>query len=225
VFDVLRATSSMVAALSSGASRIIPVAMIPEALELFRQSPEVLLAGERDGLRITPELTGSVPFHLGNSPREFTPEIVDGKTIVMTTTNGTRALRACLGAERVLAAAMLNLGATAAAVLSHRPQNLLVVCSGTFEEAAYEDVIGAGALCDAVWETYETGKVSDSAFMALKLYRAAMHDIPAALADSRNGRRLLSRGELAADVAFCARKNSIQLTAALDEHGNVTQEI
>src|SRR5256885_11256958 len=92
VFDILRATTSMVTALANGAEAIIPVAEISEALAIRQQRPEVLLAGEREGLRIPVEMTGGVEFNLGNSPRECTAPIVAGKTIVMTTTNGTRAL-------------------------------------------------------------------------------------------------------------------------------------
>src|SRR5689334_12937954 len=94
VFDVLRATSSMVTALANGAEAIIPVSEIAEALAIQERNPRVLLAGERDGVRIQSALTGGIAFDLGNSPREFTRENVSGKTIVITTTNGTRALRA-----------------------------------------------------------------------------------------------------------------------------------
>src|SRR5215831_257960 len=82
VFDVLRATSSMVTALANGAEAIMPVSEIAEALEIKRKDPDVLLAGERDGVRIEAALTGGVPFDLGNSPREFTKEKVAGKKIV-----------------------------------------------------------------------------------------------------------------------------------------------
>src|SRR5690348_2998573 len=101
VFDVLRATSSMITALARGAAGIIPVQEIDEALSIRRREPDVLLAGERDGVRITSDLTGSIAFDLGNSPREFTSETVKGKIIVMTTTNGTRGLRACAAAQTV----------------------------------------------------------------------------------------------------------------------------
>src|SRR5882672_2378548 len=102
VFDVLRASSSMVTALAHGASAIIPVSEISEALAIRRQQPTVLLAGERDGMRIPADLTGGIDFDLGNSPREFTAETVRDRTIVTTTTNGTRALRACARANVVL---------------------------------------------------------------------------------------------------------------------------
>jgi 2-phosphosulfolactate phosphatase len=152
VFDVFRASSSMITALAHGATAVIPVGEIAEALEQRRRDPRVLLAGERDGLLIRAELTGGTDFDLGNSPLEFTPEKVAGRTIVMTTTNGTRALRACAHARTVLVSSFLNLKATAARVARERPENLLLICSGTFEQTAYEDVLGAGALCDALWD-------------------------------------------------------------------------
>src|SRR5262245_32683092 len=84
VFDVLRATSSMITALANGAAAIIPVTDISEALAWRQRDPAVLLAGERDGLRIRAALTGSADFDLGNSPREFARDKVAGKTVVMT---------------------------------------------------------------------------------------------------------------------------------------------
>src|SRR6266850_200069 len=74
VFDVLRATSSMVTALDNGASAVVPVAEIPEALKIRERDPRILLAGERDGVRIQSDLTSGIAFDLGNSPREFTRE-------------------------------------------------------------------------------------------------------------------------------------------------------
>ncbi len=221
VFDVLRATSSMVTALAHGAEAIQPVADISEALALRAAHPEVLLAGERNGLRITRALTGSVDFDLGNSPREFTPEKVRGKTIVMTTTNGTRALRACARAQRVLAASFLNLAATADAVRACRPQKLLLVCSGTLEQAAYEDALGAGALCDLVWADYAGGIIMDSALMALRLYRLESANLEAALASSRNGRRLSAQPALQPDVPFCAQRDRFPLIASLNLEGTL----
>src|SRR5262249_17947241 len=112
VFDVLRATSSMVTALANGAAAIFPVAEISEALALRRDRPDLLLAGEREGVRISRDLSDGVPFDFGNSPREFTRDKVQGRTIAMTTTNGTRALRACARASKVFIGSFLNLAAT-----------------------------------------------------------------------------------------------------------------
>jgi 2-phosphosulfolactate phosphatase len=221
VFDVLRATSSMVTALANDATGIIPVEDIPEALAHRQERPDVLLAGERDGLRIEAAQTGSIAFDLGNSPREFTRERVGGRTLVMTTTNGTRALRACAPARALLIGSFLNLDALAQYLLAVTPPNLLVVCSGTFEEAAYEDVLGAGALCDRVWQHYEGHAIADSAWMARRLFLLEQPDLVRALAQARNGRRLLSRPDLAADVDFCLKRDSVHLVAEMDRSGLV----
>ena len=148
VFDVLRATSTIVTALHNGAKAVIPVAEISEALAIRQKQPGVLLGGERDGVRIRAGQTGGGDFDLGNSPREYTPEKVHGKTIVSTTTNGTRALRACAGAQTVLAASFLNLTATAQFIRQLQPAQILLVCAGTRENVADEDVLAAGALCE-----------------------------------------------------------------------------
>jgi 2-phosphosulfolactate phosphatase len=148
VFDVLRATSTFVTALHHGAKAIIPVSEIAEALVLRQKQPDVLLGGERNGVRIRADQTGGGDFDLGNSPREYTPEKVRGKTIVSTTTNGTRALRACTGAQTVLAASFLNLTATAQFIRRLQPVQIVLVCAGTRENIATEDVLAAGALAE-----------------------------------------------------------------------------
>ena len=221
VFDILRATSSMVTALANGASAIIPVEEIPEALALRQQQPGLLLAGEREGVRIQAGLTRSIAFDLGNSPREFTADRVGGCTIAMTTTNGTRALRACAPAKTVLVSSFLNLRATAEFIGFAPPGDLLLVCSGTHEQAAGEDVLAAGALCDLIWPAYGAGAVADSAGMARELFRIAEPDLPAALGRSRNGRRLLGLAELHPDVAYCAQRDLLPLLAELGKDGMV----
>jgi 2-phosphosulfolactate phosphatase len=219
VFDVLRATSSMATALANGAAAIIPVEEIPDALSLRQQMPGLLLAGERDGVRIRSHLTGGVDFDLGNSPREFTAERVRGRSIAMTTTNGTRALRASAPAWTVLISSFLNLQATARFIEAKGTPDLLLVCSGTHDQAAYEDVLAAGALCDRLWPKYLHGAVADSAAMARTLFQLERADLPAAFAKSRNGRRLLALPELSADVAYCARENTLELVAELGKDG------
>lgn len=221
VFDVFRATSSMITALANGAAAVIPVAEISEALEIRRSQPEVLLAGERDGLRIGAALTGGVEFDLGNSPREFTRERISGKTIVSTTTNGTRALRSCAHAKRIFVGSFLNLSATAAALRRQNPESLIVICSGTFEQTALEDVLGAGGLCDQLWTETSGARVSDAALMAYKLYQLGKSDILKAASEARNGQKLLSNPDLRDDVAFCMRTDSCDFAAELEKDGRV----
>ena len=222
VFDVLRATSSMVTALANGAKAILPVSEIDDALEVWREDLNVLLAGEREGLRIEANLTGSTRFDLGNSPREFTRDKVAGKKIAMTTTNGTRALRACAHAKTVLVASFLNLKATAEFLERHPPPHLLVICSGTFEQAAFEDVLGAGALCYHLFRDTSRPDFSDSVSMAINLF-LEVRDLKLAMSQSRNGRRLLSRPDLQEDVAYCAQQNIFNFAVQLGKDGWVTR--
>jgi 2-phosphosulfolactate phosphatase len=220
VFDVFRATSSMVTALANGAAAVIPVAEISDALAIRKQHPGVLLAGERDGVRIRAAISGGVEFDLGNSPREFTRERVAGKTIVTTTTNGTRALQACAHAKTVLLGSFLNLGATAQFIVQQQPATLLIVCSGTFDQAAYEDILGAGALCDALPETFQ--EVSDSTLVARRIFELAKANLLKAASESRNGRRLQAIAELKDDVPFCLQQNIFSFVAGLRPDGKVT---
>jgi len=221
VFDVLRATSTMVTALGHGATGILPVAEIAEALSIRQRRPEVLLAGERDGVRIEANLAGGREFDLGNSPREFTAERIGGRAIAMTTTNGTRALRACAPAAAVLLGSFLNLGATAEFIEQQAPPNLLLVCSGTLDQAAYEDVLGAGALCDLLWPKYCGGMVADSAQIARRLFLLEQKDLLAAVSQSRNGRRLMAHPDLSEDVSFCTQRDVFRLVAELGKDGLV----
>jgi 2-phosphosulfolactate phosphatase len=206
----------MVTALASGAEAIIPVSNIPEALDIKRRTPDVLLAGERDGVRIRASLANGMDFDLGNSPREFTKENVSGRTIVMTTTNGTRALRSCAHAKMVLAGSFLNLRATAEFVSRAPIENLLLICSGTHEQSAYEDVLGAGALCDSLSASVDPEGVSDSAKMGRWLYSEAKNNLLAAASQSRNGLRLSAIPELREDVPFCLQCDVFDFAVALD---------
>ena len=221
VFDILRATSTMMTALANGAREIIPVGEIEEALATRQSRPDVLLAGERNGLRIRAQQTGGPDFDLGNSPREFTRETVDGRTIIMTTTNGTRALRACAAAESVLIGSFLGMQALADRIAQARPSCLVLVCSGTLEQAAYEDALAAGSLCEAIWPIYSAGNLADSAQIAAQIYRRSRNDLLAAVQSGRNARRLLANPELRDDVPACLAADTISFLAELCKDGAV----
>jgi 2-phosphosulfolactate phosphatase len=225
VFDVLRATSTFVTALANGAEAIIPAEGILEALALRHERPDILLAGERDGLRIGTALTDGVEFDLGNSPREFTSAKVAGQTIVSTTTNGTRALRACAGARRVLVGSFLNLSATADAIARCQPEHLLVICAGTGESAALEDVLAAGALCDLLDSTGRATEPQDSAEIARRVFLHAQADLPTAVRRARNACRLLAHADLRDDVEFCLQRNRFTLVAASDATGTIRKDV
>jgi 2-phosphosulfolactate phosphatase len=231
VFDVLRATSTFVTALHNGAKAVIPVAEISEALALRQKQPDVLLGGERDGVKIRAAQTGGGDFDLGNSPREYTLEKVRGKTIVSTTTNGTRALRACAGAHTVLAASFLNLTVTAQFIRQLQPVELLLVCAGTRENMADEDVLAAGAMCEILdaplapslspFGRGEGVRLNDSADTARNAWRKAKSNLLEVVSEAENARRLLAIPELREDVAFCLRQDVFNLIAVLGRDGAI----
>ena len=146
VVDVLRATTVMVHALAAGCEAVIPCGAIDEAKQVAAGLPPgtALLAGERGGLPIP-------GFNLGNSPGDFTPEVCEGQTLVMTTTNGTRAILASLEAERVYVASFANLRATSEEIAvqflkKDHGHAVHIVCAGTEGFISLEDSLLAGAL-------------------------------------------------------------------------------
>jgi 2-phosphosulfolactate phosphatase len=219
VFDVLRATSVMLTGLANGAVGFVPVEEIAEAIKLRAKYPESLLGGERNGSRITAAQSGGVEFDFGNSPREYAPDRVQGRTIISTTTNGTRALRSCASAHAVAVASFLNLNAAAEWLMRASAERVTLICAGTAEFSALEDVLCAGALCEAL----SGMTLDDSAIIARSAYRDAQQNLPAAIAASRNGSRLLSNPDLAADVEFCLRRNVCDFVAVLGPDGVVSR--
>lgn len=140
VIDVLRATTVIVHALAAGCTAVVPCLEVEEARQQsLTLAPElVLLGGERQALPIE-------GFDLGNAPESYTPEVCHGKTLVMTTTNGTRAILSALEAERVLVAGFVNQLATCRALRADgRPVHL--IASGTDRQISYEDALLAGAM-------------------------------------------------------------------------------
>lgn len=137
VIDVLRATTTIIHAVAAGAREVIPCLEIDEAWRAAAGYPpgEALLGGERGGVKID-------GFDLGNSPEEYNRATVGGKTVVLTTTNGTRAMMLCRQAKRVLVGAFVNASAVARALLLEERVHLL--CAGTDGEITREDVLFAG---------------------------------------------------------------------------------
>ena len=221
VFDVLRATSVMVTGLANGARSFIPVEEIAEALAYRNRFPEVLLAGERNGLRITGAVSGGAEFDFGNSPREYVRARVERREIVTTTTNGTRALRACGTAEAVALGTFLNLAATVRWLQTRPEQHLVLVCAGTQEEHGIEDVLCAGDLVERLGRSGADFTLSDAARLALLAYQGAAGDLGNAIGQGRNGARLLGNPDLRADVEFCLRRDVFDLVAVMDCDGRI----
>lgn len=224
VLDVLRATTTIVAALAAGADSVLPVATIDEALALRRARPDLLLAGERQGQRITAALSGGVEFDLGNSPREFAPARVAGRAIATTTTNGTVALRSVSGAGAVLAAGLVNRAATVAALVRARGP-VLLVCAGTGTAASFEDMLAAGALADEAAEALPPDSVGDAAWACVALWRRFRADPAAAARHASNARRLLAQPDLAEDVPFALALDRFDLVARRGPDGALRRSL
>jgi 2-phosphosulfolactate phosphatase len=202
VIDILRATTSMCAAMGSGAKAILPVASTEEALRLAQTlgSDDVLLAGEKRCVRID-------GFHLGNSPLEMTEAAVRGRTIILTTTNGTRALLACQGAASVhpACAGNLSLAAERAREALEQEGDVLVVCAGRDGAFSLDDAYTAGRLVAAVLGlAVKRRGLNDAALASLDLVRRYGERWERPLRRSRAGRDLLRLG-FGEDVAAAAR--------------------
>ena len=202
VLDILRATTAMCAALNHGAKAMIPVASTEEALRLAQTigSADVLLAGEQNCVRIP-------GFHLGNSPLEMTESAVRSKTIIVTTTNGTKALLACQGAAAVYpaCAANLSLAAEKAREVLERDRDLLVVCAGRDSAFSLDDAYCAGRLVAAVLGGRRPRRgLNDAGIAGLDLVRRYGDNWERPMARSRAGRELIKLG-FRDDVVDAAR--------------------
>jgi len=201
VFDVLRATSSILTGLAHGAEAIRPVVSIDEALAARAQWPDAVLGGERFGDRID-------GFDLGNSPLEYCRAGL--QRIVTTTTNGTVALQACAAAREVWVGALLNMQALVDRLRQTAPERVTLVCAGTFRELALEDVLAAGMLAAA----FPEATLTDAAQVALTLYLQHQTNLSAALELAKNGRVLRANGR-GEDVAWCAQVSRFPLVGIL----------
>ncbi len=227
VVDILRATTTMIHALASGCDAIIPCGEVDEARRVAGGLPagSALLAGERQGVAIA-------GFDLGNSPSSCSPAACSGRTLVMTTTNGTRAILASLGAARILIGAFVNRRATLEALKADgRPVHL--VCAGTDGQISLEDAMFAGAIAQdldswawngatvpAVEGDDETLLANDPAEIAAALWRETEsmidegYPLSDALRDGRGGRRVIELG-LDADIEDAARVDAFPFAAEL----------
>ena len=151
-----------------------------------------------------------------------TASVVADREIIMTTTNGTRALSACRGAAEILAASFSNIGAVAAYLTLNPPSQLLLICSGTLENASFEDALGAGALVDRLWPLYGDpvkARPDDSAAIVRSLFQHHQSNLLASARLARNGRRLLAVPQLAPDLPLCMDLDRLNLVARVDSDG------
>ncbi|MHB2156599.1 2-phosphosulfolactate phosphatase [Calditrichota bacterium GD2] len=212
IIDVLRASSTIVTALQNGCQAVIPAGSISEAQKEAARRENVLLAGERNAIK--PE-----HFHLGNSPLEFTPEAVQGKWVVLTTTNGTRALKSVENACTVIIGSFLNARAVAR-FLEREERDVLLYCAGSDGRFALEDTLCAAEILRQL----KTFSLADGARWTLHGAKSYLDfsapdkelQILNAVSRSRHALRLINLG-FEEDVAFCARLNQIDIVPLLKD--------
>ncbi|MFC1225682.1 2-phosphosulfolactate phosphatase [Pedobacter sp. BG31] len=195
VIDILRATSSITYGIDNGAEAIIPVAQVDDCLN-YRDSG-FLLAAERNG-----EVVAGYDF--GNSPFSYTQEKVNGKTVVLTTTNGTKALHlAQKRAYQVLIGSFLNLDSICD-YLKSQDKNVLLLCAGWKDQFNLEDTLFAGAVVSNLRQNFE--HFDDSSVAAEDLYALAKGDLRKYLHKSSHSHRL-AQLNIEEDVVFCLQLN------------------
>jgi 2-phosphosulfolactate phosphatase len=205
VFDVLRATTTIAAALAAGVSEIRIFDTV-EAAAAAKEGQNCLLVGERDCLP-------PAGFDLGNSPGSFNPAAHRGRIIFMSTTNGARAIVAAQAAPLLLTAALVNATATADRLVAAK-MDITLLCAGTAGQPAMEDLIGAGAVIDAIQNKASLALENDIARIAHRLFQSARHDLQSALAESTGGQNVIAVG-LGADIDFAARLDAFPIVGAV----------
>ena len=199
IVDVLRASSTIVTALGEGVTHVFPVASLEECAA-YGQQHGCLTAAERDGLP-------APGFDLGNSPFGFlnAGRSARGRSLAISTTNGTAALRRSLAAAEVVVGSFLNLAAVADFAWQQR-RDVVVVCAGWKGQFCLEDAVFGGALAERLSADFDV-RNSDSTLAALHLWEQGKGDLSAFLLQSAHVRRLNSL-EASQDFAFCLRVDS-----------------
>jgi 2-phosphosulfolactate phosphatase len=225
VVDLLRASTTICTALAHGANAVIPLLEVRDVHREVHNHPrdQIVLGGERGG-RILDQ------FDLGNSPAEYTSKVVSGRKILLTTTNGTRALWHARQADRILIGACTNRTAVAHAVA--KPGRVEILCAGTDGRATREDIFAAGAILDGIRERLAISEITGNrqATAALAdwsslLDSARMAAIPPSaqlarsLEDTAGGRNLIAIGQQS-DLALCAQLDKLDVVPEWDRDSN-----
>lgn len=204
VIDTLRATSVMITALNNGCRQVVPTIEIDEAMQFRRTMPEqkVLLGGERNAVLIP-------GFDLSNSPQEYTRETVEGKFLVLTTTNGTAAIHRASGSKRVLIGAMINASAVARKLLEEGCHTT-IICSGTRGKYSLDDIFTAGCIISKAREMEPKIEIDDLGYSAEFLYEQYRNDWRALVKNASHYRILLDCG-YESDMEYCMQEDIIDI--------------
>ncbi|TCZ77443.1 2-phosphosulfolactate phosphatase [Paenibacillus albiflavus] len=208
VIDALRASTVIVTALDHGATSVTAADTMGSAIQHCHEG--ALLGGERYCRKIT-------GFDLGNSPLEYGTDVVQGKHVILTTTNGTRCLQKASKAATLLVGAFIN-GKACAQAASQFKRDIVIVCAGTNQLFAWEDGLCAGYITNELSTYYEDDSfmVNDLGLAMLSSFREEQHDIQGALMRAQSGIRLCKIG-FHEDVKYCAALDRTQLVPIMQD--------
>ena len=196
VIDILRATTTMVVAYENGANNVVPVEHLEDALVYREQG--YLIAGERNGVKVE-------GFDMGNSPQEFSKDIIEGRNIVLSTTNGTKAINACSAAKFRYISSFRNIDAMAKTIIENN-LDVLLFCAGWKDKFNLEDTVFAGALAQQLLDNgFSTN--DDATRMACSLWNLAKPNLAAFLADASHVQRFKSL-HIESDLEVCLQFNT-----------------
>lgn len=209
IIDVLRATSTIATALANGAKCIVPVDSVAECIRIGKQI-EAVTAGERDG-----QIAEGLEY--GNSPFEYPPEFIGGKTLVLTTTNGTRLLHMALekGAKEIVTGTFANLDAVSSHLIK-RDMPVILACAAWKDRVNIEDTLFAGAVIRSVKEHFSIN--CDASKIAETLYTEARSDLFGYMKDkdASHYQRLSGYG-LEKDIRHCLKANTAKVLPVYKE--------
>lgn len=207
IIDILRATSVICHGLKNGAKAFLPVEQVDEAFKLQNEYG-YLCGGERHADKIE-------GFQFGNSPYDYKPELVNNKTIVLTTSNGTRAVKNSLSAAHLIIGAFANIDRVVDYIVNQK-NDVCLVASGTGNKLSMDDSLCAGNIIEEVIQKTEA-TLTDAASAHLTLYNALGDDLHKALKSSCYHYNLLSKKGLNKDLDLCLTKNSCDLLPYLKD--------
>lgn len=210
VIDVLRASSTIVTAINNGARGIIPVTDMEMAGKISQgmNSPHYLLCGENNGQKIE-------GYHLGNSPLEYSADTVKDKTIILNTTNGTKAVQKTTLAKQVVIGCFLNLSQTVH-FIEQTPHPVALVCAGWRGRLAFEDLLCAGQIIYELNGGQQSNHLTDTAKIAFGCFKKYGDDVEQALKASDHAKRLEGKMD-PNDIAHCSSTNKLEILPALND--------
>lgn len=204
VVDVLRATSTIITSLANGCKEVIPVVEIEEAMNLSKnyEKDAYLLAGERNALKIE-------GFDLSNSPAEYTKDMVEDRTIIFTTTNGTKAIRKAEGAKEIILGALINAKAVSDYILS-RGEDIVFICAGTEGKFSLDDIATVGAIIYRMDDGSGQLKLDDLGLVCRHIYREYKGNLESVFKKSRHY-NVLKKANYYNDILYCLKEDMISI--------------